>query len=113
MSLLPLITMLRGRLCSCCNIILCFFGLIHRPSLHFFPTRRSSDLLNAAYKSNLPRVNALKFARIACLWNSSALDRKSTRLNSSHVASSYAVFCLQKNQFLYTHSYTEFGLELK
>src|SRR5690625_5843549 len=25
-----------------------------------------------------------------------ASDRKSTRLNSSHVASSYAVFCLQK-----------------
>src|SRR5690625_5479624 len=24
-------------------------------------------------------------------------DRKSTRLNSSHVATSYAVFCLQKN----------------
>src|SRR5207253_8259090 len=26
-----------------------------------------------------------------------AVDRKSTRLNSSHVAISYAVFCLQKN----------------
>src|SRR5690625_6877210 len=26
----------------------------------------------------------------------SALDRKSTRLNSSHVAISYAVFCLKK-----------------
>src|SRR5690625_6201406 len=26
-----------------------------------------------------------------------ARDRKSTRLNSSHVASSYAVFCLKKN----------------
>src|SRR5690625_6133516 len=25
-----------------------------------------------------------------------ALDRKSTRLNSSHVANSYAVFCLKK-----------------
>src|SRR5690625_5947636 len=25
------------------------------------------------------------------------VDRKSTRLNSSHVASSYAVFCLKKN----------------
>src|SRR5690625_5544246 len=25
------------------------------------------------------------------------LDRKSTRLNSSHVAMSYAVFCLKKN----------------
>src|SRR5690625_6295731 len=28
----------------------------------------------------------------------SPLDRKSTRLNSSHVASSYAVFCLQKTK---------------
>src|SRR5690625_5787350 len=27
-----------------------------------------------------------------------AVDRKSTRLNSSHVASSYAVFCLKKNK---------------
>src|SRR5690625_5490526 len=27
---------------------------------------------------------------------SSQLDRKSTRLNSSHVANSYSVFCLQK-----------------
>src|SRR5579884_4357843 len=27
-----------------------------------------------------------------------ALDRKSTRLNSSHVATSYAVFCLKKKQ---------------
>src|SRR5690625_6412305 len=26
-------------------------------------------------------------------------DRKSTRLNSSHVASSYAVFCLKKKSF--------------
>src|SRR5207253_7248673 len=25
------------------------------------------------------------------------IDRKSTRLNSSHVATSYAVFCLKKN----------------
>src|SRR5439155_7333263 len=28
------------------------------------------------------------------------LDRKSTRLNSSHVATSYAVFCLKKKQTL-------------
>src|SRR5690625_6468552 len=27
-----------------------------------------------------------------------AVDRKSTRLNSSHVAISYAVFCLKKNK---------------
>src|SRR5438067_3001987 len=29
---------------------------------------------------------------------SSATDRKSTRLNSSHVSSSYAVFCLKKKK---------------
>src|SRR5690625_5330290 len=28
------------------------------------------------------------------------LDRKSTRLNSSHVAISYAVFCLKKNNII-------------
>src|SRR5690606_42154271 len=32
----------------------------------------------------------------ACASNPTALDRKSTRLNSSHVKISYAVFCLKK-----------------
>src|ERR1039457_2144658 len=32
----------------------------------------------------------------------SALDRKSTRLNSSHLVISYAVFCLKKKTRLYT-----------
>src|SRR5690625_6780793 len=31
-------------------------------------------------------------------------DRKSTRLNSSHVAISYAVFCLKKKKMKYTTS---------
>src|SRR5690625_6540014 len=31
-------------------------------------------------------------------WESGWLDRKSTRLNSSHVAISYAVFCLKKKR---------------
>src|SRR5690625_6455173 len=31
-------------------------------------------------------------------------DRKSTRLNSSHVASSYAVFCLKKKMNMRSHS---------
>src|SRR5690554_7263813 len=34
------------------------------------------------------------------LW--SAIDRKSTRLNSSHVRISYAVFCLKKKKKKYT-----------
>src|SRR5690606_41743868 len=33
-----------------------------------------------------------------CSHASSALDRKSTRLNSSHVKISYAVFCLKKKK---------------
>src|SRR5690625_6314039 len=32
----------------------------------------------------------------------SAIDRKSTRLNSSHVAISYAVFCLKKKTITHT-----------
>src|SRR3989442_3942861 len=34
---------------------------------------------------------------------SSGLDRKSTRLNSSHVRISYAVFCLQKKKYTNDH----------
>src|SRR3990170_1068005 len=34
---------------------------------------------------------------------SESLDRKSTRLNSSHQIISYAVFCLKKNQNLQPH----------
>src|SRR5439155_14017993 len=36
---------------------------------------------------------------LARLGSSAALDRKSTRLNSSHVAISYAVFCLEKKNW--------------
>src|SRR5690625_6751989 len=35
------------------------------------------------------------------------LDRKSTRLNSSHVAISYAVFCLKQNNKVITDNSTE------
>src|SRR5438067_9835617 len=31
------------------------------------------------------------------------LDRKSTRLNSSHVSISYAVFCLKKKKYILIH----------
>src|SRR3712207_8580622 len=33
------------------------------------------------------------------------LDRKSTRLNSSHANISYAVFCLKKNKYIYASSF--------
>src|SRR5690554_7781811 len=33
------------------------------------------------------------------IWGGMLVDRKSTRLNSSHVRISYAVFCLKKKKF--------------
>src|SRR5690625_5559347 len=36
--------------------------------------------------------------RTDCLTSTFLIDRKSTRLNSSHVAISYAVFCLKKKK---------------
>src|SRR2546426_9337135 len=42
-------------------------------------------------ETHLLVVNAYELA--------SALDRKSTRLNSSHLVISYAVFCLKKKKF--------------
>src|SRR5437870_7692235 len=38
-------------------------------------------------------------------------DRKSTRLNSSHVAISYAVFCLKKKKLLDEHKHRRYHSE--
>src|SRR5690625_6452021 len=42
------------------------------------------------------RENPAAASGVAAMWQSASEDRKSTRLNSSHVASSYAVFRLKK-----------------
>src|SRR5258705_8407252 len=41
---------------------------------------------------------ALKGRHLGCLFRVSTRDRKSTRLNSSHLGISYAVFCLKKKK---------------
>src|SRR2546426_8560861 len=47
----------------------------------------------------LPRTSILTFEEIARLTSVfTGLDRKSTRLNSSHLVISYAVFCLKKKK---------------
>src|SRR5476649_2307730 len=71
-----------------------FYGYGDHRDLHSFPTRRSSDLqprissakCNSASFGNTPRLEAGT--------SSASIDRKSTRLNSSHTVISYAVFCL-------------------
>src|SRR5699024_12854029 len=81
------------------------FPLIRRPPKStLFPTRRSSDLYsrddsrehNGRAHSRQRRKQAVPRAYNKRGKRSVFLDRKSTRLNSSHVSISYAVFCLKK-----------------
>src|SRR5439155_26154816 len=51
--------------------------------------RRASELEEAAPDSRRPTADTVR-----CVVARGPQDRKSTRLNSSHVAISYAVFCL-------------------
>src|SRR5207244_13174863 len=77
------------------------------PLLHSFPTRRSSDLSRSPAASGRtrswhPTARPCPFSRRsrARATASRRVDRKSTRLNSSHQIISYAVFCLKKKNRL-------------
>src|SRR5206468_9590263 len=90
----------------------------HPPDLHSFPTRRSSDLGGGGGElppadgedgsegglgpeGQLPAEGLCGgdcVARQRGQGVSRAVDRKSTRLNSSHDQISYAVFCLKKKK---------------
>src|SRR5690606_41397987 len=85
--------------------------------LHPFPTRRSSDLRARGSRRSRTRAargerrrscrgpvgeprssrtEATDAERATAMPGARGIDRKSTRLNSSHVKISYAVFCLKK-----------------
>src|SRR5205814_8675016 len=71
----------------------------HR-DLHSFPTRRSSDLRRrraAVPTARAPRAPE-RLAPPPGRPRGARADRKSTRLNSSHLGISYAVFCLKKKK---------------
>src|SRR5690625_5457595 len=63
-----------------------FFFIFFNRFLHLLQQQESSCM------------NFLTFHNAANSHPCSVLDRKSTRLNSSHVAISYAVFCLKKKK---------------
>src|SRR5690606_39792779 len=98
------------------------YPLCHHRHLHSFPARRSSDLFlsqNQVLAAEGPRPRGpsclgkesllLRWKHCGCVplgtctlrtqychQGGTERDRKSTRLNSSHVKISYAVFCLKK-----------------
>src|SRR5688500_20014636 len=101
----------------------CITGHVLYINIHSFPTRRSSDLYTRQQPKLLPKRRfsmsmlqtfiatvlalAVTTGGAAYAANSSNpgdvlhgldLDRKSTRLNSSHLVISYAVFCLKKKK---------------
>src|SRR5437667_10830757 len=80
-----------------------FFLMIRRPPRStLFPTRRSSDLMLRSGEELFPGIVGYENTVIPeinlALIAAHDLDRKSTRLNSSHITISYAVFCLKKKK---------------
>src|SRR5690348_18121511 len=59
--------------------------------------------VSEAYLSVGFHVPAARHPDLAALDVAAILDRKSTRLNSSHPSISYAVFCLKKNNGVIHH----------
>src|SRR5699024_11982721 len=103
---------------------LCLYGYRPNPHLHSFPTRRSSDLerirelsmeAGRTVKVEGKDNNLLELIAADSSFNLTledlknamepSRDRKSTRLNSSHVSISYAVFCLKKKNNNNTYKY--------
>src|SRR5437870_8194697 len=79
------------------SLIFFFFMIRRPPRSTLFPTRRSSDLVDEVpYAIAVVRLRE-GVSLIGRVVDDPA-DRKSTRLNSSHVAISYAVFCLKKKK---------------
>src|SRR5439155_3312672 len=103
------------------NVFLHTFCVNFR-NIHSFPTRRSSDLIvrrssrlrpdrvynwfrtrfGASGVATNPSVTKQAMVLRDCVrdlrYSWRQLDRKSTRLNSSHVAISYAVYCMKKKR---------------
>src|SRR3712207_9517713 len=97
-----LVISLLSRQYAACNFVLFFFLMIRRPprsTLFPYTTlfRSKHDVFDREFK--FFKTEVFISAQITTLtyldWRL-LIDRKSTRLNSSHANISYAVFCLKK-----------------
>src|SRR5690606_40574691 len=78
-----------------CSLYLCSRSSLH---LHISRLPAREGFSWRKWQFFLKRIFGLEFFLL--IFTSEGLDRKSTRLNSSHVKISYAVFCLKKKSNL-------------
>src|SRR5947199_2856519 len=82
-----------------------FFSMpLPPPRSPLFPTRRSSDLTLSCPELIQNCSSPGSMSTSAVRRAQASRDRKSTRLNSSHLGISYAVFCLKKKKRLHRPS---------
>src|SRR5207244_13204959 len=74
-------------------------GVVHAAAVFTLDRRRDDEITATNVRATelvLGTARRLRLDPIVHVSSVSALDRKSTRLNSSHQIISYAVFCLKK-----------------
>src|SRR5205807_8507562 len=95
-----------------CSLISCSSLLTHYPSFFIFNATPTTEIYTLSLHDALPICNhrqrdlgGLRMAQQRARMSRGQrafldfhLDRKSTRLNSSHLVISYAVFCLKKKK---------------
>src|SRR5690625_6107369 len=91
--------MSRGRLTAMPRAARCLAALLNVVVGYGAETATAQDLAEYYrklwFRENAERILERRGMRVEPM-DADHLDRKSTRLNSSHVAISYAVFCLKK-----------------
>src|SRR5699024_11734059 len=83
---------------------MCIDGIMYYPT---FLYESLWNILIFIILISLRKYNPLRgniFLSYVILYSIGRLDRKSTRLNSSHVSISYAVFCLKKKNIIISSS---------
>src|SRR5438045_9439113 len=88
-------------------LLLFFFAVPRPPEIYTLSLHDALPILGGRYGDDFPLYRAISQespeAMAARVAGYRAEDRKSTRLNSSHLGISYAVFCVKKKQIESSH----------
>src|SRR2546426_9900134 len=90
----------------CLFLVLFFFFFNDTATTEIYTLSLHDALPISAFCGCFPERSSWPACRSRATWSGSRSDRKSTRLNSSHLVISYAVFCLKKKKNNKKYSYT-------